>query len=80
MHMLYCVLFHGTFVELSAASPKESFAASTLQVALQSLRFFNSFALLDLSAFQVGLVPKSQAAAWLLFSVCARVTVLHCLF
>ncbi|KAM3827996.1 S phase cyclin A-associated protein in the endoplasmic reticulum isoform 2-T2 [Vipera latastei] len=52
LHMLYCVLFHGTFVELSAASPKESFAASTLQVALQSLRFFNSFALLDLSAFQ----------------------------
>ncbi|XP_013924848.1 PREDICTED: S phase cyclin A-associated protein in the endoplasmic reticulum-like [Thamnophis sirtalis] len=52
LHMLYCVLFHGTLVEPSAANPKESFTASTLQVALQSLRFFNSFALLDLSAFQ----------------------------
>ncbi|XP_060545464.1 S phase cyclin A-associated protein in the endoplasmic reticulum [Pantherophis guttatus] len=52
LHMLYCVLFHGTLVEPSAANPKESFMANTLQVALQSLRFFNSFALLDLSAFQ----------------------------
>ncbi|XP_039193549.1 S phase cyclin A-associated protein in the endoplasmic reticulum isoform X2 [Crotalus tigris] len=52
LHMLYCVLFHGTFVELNAANPKDSFTANTLQVALQSLRFFNSFALLDLSAFQ----------------------------
>ncbi|KAM6426623.1 S phase cyclin A-associated protein in the endoplasmic reticulum isoform 1-T1 [Liasis olivaceus] len=52
LHMLYCVLFHGTLVDLSMTSPKESFTANTVQVALQSLRFFNSFALLDLSAFQ----------------------------
>uniref|UniRef100_A0A8D2NGG6 U1-type domain-containing protein n=1 Tax=Zonotrichia albicollis TaxID=44394 RepID=A0A8D2NGG6_ZONAL len=32
--------------------PKDSYAASTVQVAIQSLRFFNSFALLDLPAFQ----------------------------
>uniref|UniRef100_A0A670Z1S2 S-phase cyclin A associated protein in the ER n=1 Tax=Pseudonaja textilis TaxID=8673 RepID=A0A670Z1S2_PSETE len=44
LHMLYCVLFHGTLVEPSVGSPKESFAANTLKVALQSLRFFNSFA------------------------------------
>uniref|UniRef100_A0A8C6X7J9 S-phase cyclin A associated protein in the ER n=1 Tax=Naja naja TaxID=35670 RepID=A0A8C6X7J9_NAJNA len=52
LHMLYCVLFHGTLVEPSVANPKESFAANTLQVALQSLRFFNSSAVLDLSTFQ----------------------------
>uniref|UniRef100_A0A8D2QJA5 S phase cyclin A-associated protein in the endoplasmic reticulum N-terminal domain-containing protein n=1 Tax=Zonotrichia albicollis TaxID=44394 RepID=A0A8D2QJA5_ZONAL len=34
------------------SSPKDSYAASTVQVAIQSLRFFNSFALLDLPAFQ----------------------------
>ncbi|XP_074405627.1 S phase cyclin A-associated protein in the endoplasmic reticulum isoform X2 [Zonotrichia albicollis] len=52
LHMLYCVLFHGTSSEPSPASPKDSYAASTVQVAIQSLRFFNSFALLDLPAFQ----------------------------
>lgn len=51
--MLYCVLFHGTISDPGAASPKESYAQNTVQVAIQSLRFFNSFAALDLPAFQV---------------------------
>nr|XP_044620122.1 S phase cyclin A-associated protein in the endoplasmic reticulum isoform X4 [Equus asinus] len=52
LHMLYCVLFHGTVSDPSTASPKESYAQNTIQVAVQSLRFFNSFAALDLPAFQ----------------------------
>ncbi|XP_047652932.1 S phase cyclin A-associated protein in the endoplasmic reticulum isoform X2 [Phacochoerus africanus] len=52
LHMLYCVLFHGTISDPSTASPKESYAQNTIQVAIQSLRFFNSFAALDLPAFQ----------------------------
>uniref|UniRef100_H0VG15 S-phase cyclin A associated protein in the ER n=2 Tax=Cavia porcellus TaxID=10141 RepID=H0VG15_CAVPO len=52
LHMLYCILFHGTISEPSTASPKESYAQNTVQVAIQSLRFFNSFAALDLPAFQ----------------------------
>ncbi|XP_004872127.2 S phase cyclin A-associated protein in the endoplasmic reticulum isoform X3 [Heterocephalus glaber] len=52
LHMLYCILFHGTISDPSSASPKESYAQNTVQVAIQSLRFFNSFAVLDLPAFQ----------------------------
>ncbi|KAM5206525.1 S phase cyclin A-associated protein in the endoplasmic reticulum isoform 8-T17 [Hipposideros larvatus] len=52
LHMLYCVLFHGSISEPGTASPKESYPQSTVQVAIQSLRFFNSFAALDLPAFQ----------------------------
>ncbi|XP_051484427.1 S phase cyclin A-associated protein in the endoplasmic reticulum isoform X2 [Apus apus] len=52
LHMLYCVLFHGTISDPNTASPKDSYAANTIQVAIHSLRFFNSFAVLDLPAFQ----------------------------
>ncbi|XP_030312825.1 S phase cyclin A-associated protein in the endoplasmic reticulum [Calypte anna] len=52
LHMLYCVLFHGTISDPNTASPKDSYAANTVQVAIHSLRFFNSFAVLDLPAFQ----------------------------
>ncbi|XP_017936992.1 S phase cyclin A-associated protein in the endoplasmic reticulum isoform X1 [Manacus vitellinus] len=52
LHMLYCVLFHGTIADPNTASPKDSYATNTVQVAIQSLRFFNSFAVLDLPAFQ----------------------------
>lgn len=51
--MLYCILFHGTISDSNTASPKESYAENTIQVAIQSLHFFNSFAVLDLPAFQV---------------------------
>lgn len=53
LHMLYCVLFHGTISDPSTASPKETYSQNTVQVATQSLRFLNSFAALDLPAFQV---------------------------
>uniref|UniRef100_A0A5F7ZUY0 S-phase cyclin A associated protein in the ER n=1 Tax=Macaca mulatta TaxID=9544 RepID=A0A5F7ZUY0_MACMU len=53
LHMLYCVLFHGTILDPSTASPKENYTQNTTQVAIQSLRFFNSFAALHLPAFQV---------------------------
>lgn len=51
LHMLYCILFHGTISD-AGTSPKDSYTQNTIQVAIQSLRFFNSFAILDLSAFQ----------------------------
>ncbi|ELK18368.1 S phase cyclin A-associated protein in the endoplasmic reticulum [Pteropus alecto] len=53
LHMLYCVLFHGAISDPSATSPKETYSQNTVQVATQSLRFLNSFAALDLPAFQV---------------------------
>lgn len=52
LHMLYCILFHGTLSDPGTASPQESYSQNTVQVAIQSLRFFNSFAALDLPAFQ----------------------------
>nr|XP_054369892.1 S phase cyclin A-associated protein in the endoplasmic reticulum [Mirounga angustirostris] len=52
LHMLYCVLFHGTISDPSPANPKESYTQNTVQVAIQSLQLFNSFAALDLLAFQ----------------------------
>ncbi|XP_075753480.1 S phase cyclin A-associated protein in the endoplasmic reticulum isoform X3 [Pelodiscus sinensis] len=52
LHMLYCILFHGTISDPNTASPKESYTENTIQVAIQSLCFFNSFAVLDLPAFQ----------------------------
>ncbi|XP_063555121.1 S phase cyclin A-associated protein in the endoplasmic reticulum isoform X3 [Gorilla gorilla gorilla] len=52
LHMLYCVLFHGTILDPSTTSPKENYTQNTIQVAIQSLRFFNSFAALHLPAFQ----------------------------
>ncbi|XP_050822926.1 S phase cyclin A-associated protein in the endoplasmic reticulum isoform X3 [Gopherus flavomarginatus] len=52
LHMLYCILFHGTISDSNMASSKESYTENTIQVAIQSLRLFNSFAVLDLPAFQ----------------------------
>lgn len=52
LHMLYCILFHGAISDPGTASPKESYSQNTVQVAIQSLRFLNSFAALDLPAFQ----------------------------
>ncbi|XP_043379858.1 S phase cyclin A-associated protein in the endoplasmic reticulum isoform X4 [Chelonia mydas] len=52
LHMLYCILFHGTISDSNMASPKESYTENTIQVAIQSLRLFSSFAVLDLPAFQ----------------------------
>nr|KAF6366462.1 hypothetical protein mPipKuh1_009876 [Pipistrellus kuhlii] len=52
LHKLDCILFHGAIADPGAASPKESYSQNTVQVAIKSLRFFNSFAALDLPAFQ----------------------------
>lgn len=52
VHTLYCILLHGFLPEM--ASPRqELYDPGVIQVALQGIRFLNSFALLDLSAFQV---------------------------
>ncbi|XP_074088582.1 S phase cyclin A-associated protein in the endoplasmic reticulum isoform X2 [Macrotis lagotis] len=77
LHMLYCILFHGTITDPTTTSPKDSYTQSTIQVALQSLRFFNSFAVLDLPAFQsiVGAEGLSLAFRHILSSLlwhCAR--------
>ncbi|KAL0154894.1 hypothetical protein M9458_049157, partial [Cirrhinus mrigala] len=47
LHMLYCILLH-----TGPVGPQEPYSLSVIQVALQGLRFLNTFALLDLSAFQ----------------------------
>lgn len=52
VHTLYCILLH-TFVPESASQSQEPYGPGVIQVALQGIRFLNSFALLDLSAFQV---------------------------
>ncbi|XP_076984583.1 S phase cyclin A-associated protein in the endoplasmic reticulum isoform X2 [Tamandua tetradactyla] len=85
LHMLYCVLFHGTISDPSTASPKESYTQSTVQVAIQSLRFFNSFAALDLPSFQSivgaeGLSLAFRHIASSLLSYCSHIsceTLLH---
>lgn len=56
LHMLYCILLHSTVPEPqsgSIASLQEPYSPAVVQVALQGLRYLNSFAMLDLTAFQV---------------------------
>lgn len=52
VHTLYCILLHG-FVPEMASPRQELYDPGVIRVALQGIRFLNSFALLDLSAFQV---------------------------
>lgn len=52
MHTLYCILLH-SFLPESSSHSQEPYSPGVIQVALQGVRFLNSFALLDLSAFQV---------------------------
>lgn len=52
VHTLYCILLNG-FVPEMASPRQELYDPGVIQVALQGIRFLNSFALLDLSAFQV---------------------------
>lgn len=51
LHMLYCTLLHSALPD--SLSAQEPYSPAVIQVALQGLRFLNTFALLDLSAFQV---------------------------
>ncbi|XP_075713760.1 S phase cyclin A-associated protein in the endoplasmic reticulum isoform X2 [Rhinoderma darwinii] len=52
LHMLYCALFHNSSSEPNVSSDKETYEQNTIQVAIQSLRFLNSFATLHLQSFQ----------------------------
>ncbi|KAM3927475.1 S phase cyclin A-associated protein in the endoplasmic reticulum isoform 2-T2 [Leptodactylus fuscus] len=52
LHMLYCALFHNSSSEPNVSSSKETYEQNTIQVAIQSLRFLNSFATLHLQSFQ----------------------------
>ncbi|XP_066448356.1 S phase cyclin A-associated protein in the endoplasmic reticulum isoform X2 [Eleutherodactylus coqui] len=52
LHMLYCALFHNFSTEPTVSSSKETYEQNTIQVAIQSLRFLNSFATLHLQSFQ----------------------------
>ncbi len=54
--MLYCILLHSALPDSLSAGPvgpQEPYTPAVIQVALQGLRFLNTFALLDLSVFQV---------------------------
>ncbi|XP_073688431.1 S phase cyclin A-associated protein in the endoplasmic reticulum isoform X3 [Garra rufa] len=55
LHMLYCILLHSAppdSLSGNPVGPLEPYSSGVIQVALQGLRFLNTFALLDLSAFQ----------------------------
>ncbi|XP_063782657.1 S phase cyclin A-associated protein in the endoplasmic reticulum isoform X2 [Pseudophryne corroboree] len=52
LHMLYCALFHNSSSDPSVSSSKETYEQNTIQVAIHSLRFLNSFATLHLQSFQ----------------------------
>lgn len=58
--MLYCILLHGSTPDPNTASPVEGYPESVIQVAIHSIRFLNSFALLDLSAFQVNMILSTD--------------------
>ncbi|CAJ0964884.1 unnamed protein product [Ranitomeya imitator] len=61
LHMLYCALFHNSSSEPNVSSSKESYEQNTIQVAIQSLRFLNSFATLHLQSFQAKRLPMLLA-------------------
>ncbi|GAA6100323.1 S phase cyclin A-associated protein in the endoplasmic reticulum isoform X1 [Tachysurus ichikawai] len=63
LHMLYCILLHST-ESGSMASLQEPYNPAVIQVALQGLRFLNSFALLDLTAFQSVLGAEGLSLAF----------------
>ncbi|MGH0153040.1 UNVERIFIED_CONTAM: hypothetical protein FKN15_050050 [Acipenser sinensis] len=64
LHMLYCILLHGSTPDPNTASPVEGYPESVIQVAIHSIRFLNSFALLDLSAFQSVLGAEGLSLAF----------------
>uniref|UniRef100_W5JZ29 S-phase cyclin A-associated protein in the ER n=1 Tax=Astyanax mexicanus TaxID=7994 RepID=W5JZ29_ASTMX len=67
LHMLYCILLHSALPESQPggpASPQEPYNPAVIQVALQGLRFLNSFALLDLAAFQAVLGAEGLSLAF----------------
>uniref|UniRef100_A0A8C6L0W3 S-phase cyclin A associated protein in the ER n=1 Tax=Nothobranchius furzeri TaxID=105023 RepID=A0A8C6L0W3_NOTFU len=63
VHTLYCILLH-SFSPESASQSQEPYSLEVIQVALQGIRFLNSFALLDLSAFQSVLGAEGLSLAF----------------
>lgn len=63
MHTLYCILLH-SFLPESSSHSQEPYSPGVIQVALQGVRFLNSFALLDLSAFQSVLGAEGLSLAF----------------
>uniref|UniRef100_A0A673ICZ6 S phase cyclin A-associated protein in the endoplasmic reticulum-like n=1 Tax=Sinocyclocheilus rhinocerous TaxID=307959 RepID=A0A673ICZ6_9TELE len=67
LHMLYCILLHSAPPDSLSAGPvgpQEPYSPAVIQVALQGLRFLNTFALLDLSAFQCVLGAEGLSLAF----------------
>ncbi|XP_041795437.1 S phase cyclin A-associated protein in the endoplasmic reticulum [Chelmon rostratus] len=63
VHTLYCILLH-SFVPESSSQSQEPYGPGVIQVSLQGIRFLNSFALLDLSAFQSVLGAEGLSLAF----------------
>ncbi|XP_037539447.1 S phase cyclin A-associated protein in the endoplasmic reticulum [Nematolebias whitei] len=63
VHTLYCILLH-SFSPESASQSQEPYSPEVIQVALQGIRFLNSYALLDLSAFQSVLGAEGLSLAF----------------
>ncbi|XP_067445861.1 S phase cyclin A-associated protein in the endoplasmic reticulum isoform X1 [Thunnus thynnus] len=63
VHTLYCILLH-SFSPESASQSQEPYGPGVIQVALQGIRFLNSFALLDLSTFQSVLGAEGLSLAF----------------
>ncbi|KAM9814925.1 S phase cyclin A-associated protein in the endoplasmic reticulum isoform 1-T1 [Syngnathus typhle] len=63
VHTLYSILLH-SFSPESSSQSQEPYSAGVIQVALQGIRFLNSFALLDLSAFQSVLGAEGLSLAF----------------
>ncbi|XP_030621792.1 S phase cyclin A-associated protein in the endoplasmic reticulum isoform X2 [Chanos chanos] len=67
LHLLYCILLHGCLPDPAPPGPpgpQESYSPTVISVALQGVRFLNSFALLDLSAFQSVLGAEGLSLAF----------------
>ncbi|XP_038124669.1 S phase cyclin A-associated protein in the endoplasmic reticulum isoform X3 [Cyprinodon tularosa] len=63
VHTLYCILLH-SFSPESASQTQEPYGPGVIQVAIHGIRFFNSFAILDLSAFQSVLGAEGLSLAF----------------
>ncbi|XP_052399725.1 S phase cyclin A-associated protein in the endoplasmic reticulum-like isoform X4 [Carassius gibelio] len=67
LHMLYCILLHSALpdsLSTGPVGPEQPYSPAVIQVALQGLRFLNTFALLDLSAFQCVLGAEGLSLAF----------------
>ncbi|XP_036390857.1 S phase cyclin A-associated protein in the endoplasmic reticulum isoform X1 [Megalops cyprinoides] len=64
LHTLYSILLHGSTPEPASVGPQEGYPLAVIQVALQGIRFLNSFALLDLTAFQSVLGAEGLSLAF----------------